>query len=164
MRILFVTATRIGDAVLSTGLLGHLVERHPGAEFTIAAGPLALPLFAAVPGARRLIAMEKRPGGRHWLTLYHAVVGRRWDLVVDLRGSALAYLLWAGERRTLRKGNADEHKVRQLARLLDLDPPPAPRLWLAPRHHEEAKRLVPEGGPVLAIGPAANWRGKEWRA
>lgn len=164
MRILFVTATRIGDAVLSTGLLGHLVERHPGAEFTIAAGPLALPLFAAVPGARRLIAMEKRPGGRHWLTLYRAVVGRRWDLIVDLRGSALAYLLWAGERRTLRKGDGAEHKVRQLARLLDLDPPPAPRLWLAPRHHEEAKRLVPESGPVLAIGPAANWRGKEWRA
>jgi heptosyltransferase III len=23
---------------------------------------------------------------------------------------------------------------------------------------------VPPGGPVLAIGPAANWRGKEWRA
>src|SRR5665213_3055063 len=43
MKILFVTATRIGDAVLSSGLLAYLVERHPGAEFTIAAGPLAAP-------------------------------------------------------------------------------------------------------------------------
>src|SRR5260221_14359887 len=41
MRILFITATRIGDAVLSTGLLAHLVERHPAARFTIAAGPAA---------------------------------------------------------------------------------------------------------------------------
>ncbi|HEX2151160.1 MAG TPA: glycosyltransferase family 9 protein, partial [Stellaceae bacterium] len=50
MNILFVTATRIGDAVLSTGLLSHLVERHPGARFTIAAGAPAAPLFATVPG------------------------------------------------------------------------------------------------------------------
>jgi ADP-heptose:LPS heptosyltransferase len=53
--------------------------------------------------------------------------------------------------------------VRQLARLFDLDPPPSPRLWLAPRHDLEADALVPAGGPVLAIGPAANWRGKQWR-
>src|SRR6185312_11928616 len=24
--------------------------------------------------------------------------------------------------------------------------------------------LAPPGGPILAVGPAANWRGKEWRA
>jgi heptosyltransferase III len=43
MRVLFITATRIGDAVLSTGLLGHLVERYSAARFTIAAGPAAGP-------------------------------------------------------------------------------------------------------------------------
>ena len=39
MRILFVTATRIGDAVLSTALLGHLLRAHPGARVTVACGP-----------------------------------------------------------------------------------------------------------------------------
>ena len=29
MHILFVSATRIGEAVLSTGLLSYLVERYP---------------------------------------------------------------------------------------------------------------------------------------
>ncbi|HXP30511.1 MAG TPA: glycosyltransferase family 9 protein [Stellaceae bacterium] len=164
MRILFVTATRIGDAVLSTGLLGHLVERYPGAQFTIAAGPLALPLFEAVPGLERLIPLPKRRLALHWLDLYRAVAARRWDLVVDLRGSALAYLLWTRERRVLAKRDGGEHKVRQLARLFALDPPPAPRVWLAPRHEAHALALVPPGEPVLAIGPAANWRGKEWRA
>src|SRR5205807_8572532 len=85
-------------------------------------------------------------------------------LVVDLRGSALAWLLRAGERRVMAKGDSEEHRVRQLARLFDLDPPPAPRLWTASRHDTAAEALVPPGGPVLAIGPAANWRGKEWRA
>lgn len=164
MRILFVTATRIGDAVLSTGLLAHLLELHPGAGLTIAAGPVAAPLFEAVPGLERIVSLTKRPWSLHWVELYRETVGRRWNLVVDLRGSALAYLLRADERRVMAKGDAGEHRVRQLARLFALDPPPPPRLWTASRHQAAAAALIPPGSPVLAIGPAANWRGKQWRA
>jgi heptosyltransferase-3 len=164
MDILFVTATRIGDAVLSTGLLSYLVKRYPGARLTIAAGPVAAPLFEAVPGVERLIVVEKRPLALHWLGLYAAVAARRWDMVVDLRGSALAWLLRAGERRVMAKGDERENRVRQLARLFDLDPPPSPHLWLAPDHERRAEALVPPGSSVLAIGPTANWRGKQWRA
>ncbi|HWB48448.1 MAG TPA: glycosyltransferase family 9 protein [Stellaceae bacterium] len=164
MHILFVTATRIGDAVLSTGLLGHLLERHRGARVTIAAGPDAAPLFEAVPGLERLIAVAKRPHQLHWVALYRAVAGRRWSLVVDLRGSALAYLLWARERRVMAKGDRRRHRVEQLGEVFNLPVPPAPRLWTAERHDAAAAGLVPPGGPVLAIGPAANWRGKTWAA
>ena len=164
MHILFVTATRIGDAVLSTGLLSYLIDRYPRAWLTIAAGPVAAPLFEAVPRLERLAVMEKQRWSMHWLPFYAAVATRRWDLVVDLRGSALAWLLRAGERRVMAKGEAREHRVRQLARLFDLDPPPGPRLWTAPHHETAARTLIPPDGPVLAIGPAANWRGKEWRA
>jgi heptosyltransferase-3 len=164
MRILFVTATRIGDAVLSTGLLAYLIERHPGARLTIAAGPVAAPLFAEVPGLDRLIVVEKRPLAAHWLRLYCGVAARRWDLVIDLRGSALPWLLRSGERRAMGKGDPAEHRVHQLARLFDLSPAPSPRLWLSSVHARSAEALVPPGGPVLAIGPAANWRGKQWRA
>jgi heptosyltransferase-3 len=163
MDILFVTATRIGDAVLSAGLLSYLVERHPGARLTIAAGPLAAPLFAAVPGLERLIALRKERFSLHWLKLFAEVAGRRWDLVVDLRGSAIAWVLRAGERRVMAKGDPREHKIHQFGRLFGLDPPPAPRLWISPAHDRLAETLVPPGAPVLAIGPAAAWRGKEWR-
>jgi heptosyltransferase-3 len=163
MDILFVTATRIGDAVLSTGLLSHLVERNSGARLTVAAGPVAAPLFEAVPGLERLISVNKRRWAAHWLELYGAVATRRWDLVVDLRGSALAWLLRTRDRRVMAKGDRSEHRVRQLARLFDLDPPPSPRLWISTVHERAAEILVPAGPPVLAIGPAANWRGKQWR-
>lgn len=164
MDILFITATRIGDAVLSTGLLGYLIERYPGARLTIAAGPVAAPLFEAVPGLDRLVTVRKQPFAAHWLGLYGAVVARRWDMVVDLRGSALAWLIVARDRRVMAKGDKHEHRVRQLARLFGLDPPPSPRLWLSPAHERAAEALIPAGAPVLAIGPAANWRGKQWRA
>lgn len=164
MRILFVTATRIGDAVLSTGLLAYLIERFPTARLTIASGPAAAPLFDAVPRLERIAIIEKRRWSLHWVPLYFTVVSRCWDLVIDLRGSALAWLLRARERRVMAKGDAGEHRLRQLARLFDVDPPPCPRIWTAPHHEQAASALIAAGSPVLAIGPAANWRGKQWRA
>ena len=49
-KILFVTASRIGDAVLSTGVVDHLIRSHSGARVTIACGPVAAPVFSCVPG------------------------------------------------------------------------------------------------------------------
>ena len=170
MRILFVTATRIGDAVLSTGVLSHLLDRYPGARLTVAAGRDAAPLFADVPGLERVITIEKQPWRMHWLGLYRAVAPKHWDIVVDLRASALAYLLWAGQRYVAQKRQVGEHRVKQMARIFGLEPPPSPRLWIAPERDSEAASLVSpafagssSGAPMLAIGPAANWRGKEWR-
>jgi ADP-heptose:LPS heptosyltransferase len=125
---------------------------------------VAAPLFEAVPGLDRLMVLHKRRWSLHWLALYGRTAARRWELVVDLRGSLIAWMLRAGERRVMAKGDAQEHRVHQLARLFDLDPPPSPVLWTAPTHHRAAAALLPAGRPVLAIGPAANWRGKQWRA
>jgi ADP-heptose:LPS heptosyltransferase len=166
MRILFITATRIGDAVLSSGVLRHLITRHPGARVTIAAGRVCAPFFEAVPGLERLIEIDKKPLDLHWLGLWAAAVPRRWDLVVDLRASAIAYLLRADRRMVIgsRGQYGQQHRVEELASLLDLDAPPPPTVWLAARHVDTAARLIPDGSPVLAVGPAANWPGKQWPA
>ena len=162
MRILFVTATRIGDAVLSTGLLDHLLRRHPGASVTVACGPAAAGLFDALPGRDRVIALEKRRFGLHWLSLWRAVAGTRWDVAVDLRGSALTALLRAGERHVMRGGRRGGHRIAQIGAVLGLDPPPLPVAWTAPEHVARAAALIPPGGPVIGLGPTANWAGKLW--
>jgi heptosyltransferase-3 len=163
--ILFITSTRLGDAVLSTGVLAECVARLPGARVTIACGPVAAPIFRNVPGLERVHVLDKRKGGGHWLRLWLAALPHRWRLVVDLRGSATAYFLAASERRVLGKGRRQEHRVEELGRLLGLgEAPPAPRLWLGPAEEALAARLLPDGAPILALGPAANWRAKTWRA
>lgn len=163
MRILFITATRIGDAVLSTGILNRLIEQYPAARFTVACGAPAAPLLLPFPQLERLIVMRKQRLSGHWLALWAACVGTRWELVVDLRGSALAWLMLAG-RRIVWGGREVGHRVEDLAALFDFIPPPAPKLWTSPEHEQRAAALIPIGGPVLAIGPTANWRGKEWQA
>lgn len=164
MRILFITATRIGDAVLSSGVLADLLKRHPEAKLTIVCGPEAAPLFAAVPNLERLVSLRKRKRGLHWLTLWAACVVKKWDLVVDLRRTAISWLLWTGGRRLPARNQPGVHRVRQLADAFGLDSPPSPRVWTTPGHEEAAARLVPAGGPVLAIAPTANWPGKIWPA
>ncbi|WP_029007957.1 glycosyltransferase family 9 protein [Azospirillum halopraeferens] len=164
MRILFITSNRIGDAVLSTGVLGHLVEAHPDARFTIACGPLAAPLFRAVPRLDRLIPLAKRRYAAHWLSLWRRCVGVHWDLVVDLRNSAVSRLLWSRRTLTHARSRGTLHKVAEIGAVLGLDPPPAPRLWFDAPALAAADRLLPPAGPLLAIGPTANWTGKEWPA
>jgi len=165
MAVLFITSTRIGDAVLSTGVLDHILLQHPGARVTVACGPAAAPLFAAVPGLDRIIPMQKRRWSGHWLALWRATIGTRWDVVVDLRGSATSWLLRARERLALKPAAGLRHRVPHNADLFGLgDAPPSPKVWTLPSHRAAAALHIPPGGPVLAVGPTANWGGKQWPA
>lgn len=161
-RVLFITSTRIGDAILSTGVLSWLIDRYPEARFTIACGPAAAPLFSAVPRLERVIVLEKQTWSRHWLGLWAQCAPHVWQAIVDLRGSAVSYGLMSGARIVKRSSSGDGHLVEQLARVVGLSDPPSPKLWTAPEHWHEAERIVSRSTPVLAVGPAANWRGKEW--
>lgn len=164
MNILFVTSTRIGDVVLSTGILDHLSRRYPDARVTIACGPEAAPLFAAGPATWRVIALEKKPYSLHWLELWAKCIGHYWSVVVDLRSSAISWFLVAGRRHVVRSSPELKHRVRQLSELMGLDQPAAPKVWTSPDHDACAAELIPAGVPVLALGPTANWRGKQWPA
>jgi ADP-heptose:LPS heptosyltransferase len=161
--ILFITSTRIGDAVLSSGLIRRLADEMPDARFTVAAGPLAAPLFEAVPNLDRLIVMQKRVNGGHWFALWRQVRRQSWGLVVDLRGSAVSDFLKRRKRAVRRGSGGREHKVLEAARLLGLeDDPPAPFLYVDQARRERADELTAGSGPILAIGPASNWIGKVW--
>ena len=164
MRILFITATRIGDAVLSTGLLDHLLRAHPAARFTIACGPAAVGVFARMPRREATLVVEKRRYDAHWLVLWRRTATTLWDLVVDLRGSALSYLIPARRRAVLRGGGRAGHKLAQLAGALGVSPPPLPTGWAGPADEAKADALLPRGASLIGLGPTANWSGKVWPA
>ena len=160
MRILFVTSSRIGDAVLSTGLLDHLLKQYPDATFTIFTGPVAEDVFARMPRRDLTIVRDKMRHGRHWLDLWWYAIRHWWGLVVDIRASAISYVVPTLHRAVMRKSRG--HKTAQLARILNLDPPPLPVMWTNAEDRARAARLLPEGGPIIGLGPTANWDGKVW--
>lgn len=162
-RILFVTSTRVGDAILSTGLLNRLLTDNPGARVTVACGPAAASLFAAVPGLERVIVLDKMLYSLHWLYLWWQCGRRLWDEMVDLRNSPMTYLIPARRRHRMGRTGAG-HRLERLAEVMGVEgPPPEPKLWASEADRAQATKLIPDGGPVLAIGPTANWRAKTWR-
>jgi ADP-heptose:LPS heptosyltransferase len=166
MRLLYITSNRIGDAVLSTGLLSHLIDRDPGIRVTIAAGPASAPLFEAVPGLERVIVLKKSRFHGHWWRLWKAVGLKKWDVAVDLRRSAVLGILRAEEKLRVPKPVHPIHRVDVLGSMVGrADNPPLPKLWWSPAHEERAAALIgATKGKILAIGPTANWQGKVWPA
>lgn len=162
--ILFITANRIGDAVLASGLIRRLADEIPNARFTVVAGPLAAPLFAEVPNLERVIPFAKAKDGSHWFDLWRRVRLRRWGLVLDMRGSGLSRFLNTRRRAVYRRPAGEPvHKVLEAARTLRIeDEPAAPFLYTSPEIEAYAAEITAGRGPILAMAPSANWLGKTW--
>lgn len=136
---------------------------HPGARITVVCGGLPAPLFEGVPGLERVIVLKKKSFNRHWIGLWRQVAGRKWDIVVDLRNSAVSRLVFA-RKKYIHGAHIDRslHKVEQNAAVMRLDYVPAPRLWVTEDQERKAQALLAGEGKVLAIGPTANWIAKTW--
>lgn len=165
MKVLFITSTRLGDAVLSTGLLDYLLRTYPEAKVTVACGPLPQSLFEGFANVERIIPLQKQKRHRHWIKLWKAVVGTRWDMVIDLRDSAVSRLIRANKRFVFGKAiDKSKHKVEQAAQVMKLSEVPAPKLYFTEKQNNFARALISDGAPVIAVGPSANWIGKTWPA
>jgi ADP-heptose:LPS heptosyltransferase len=163
MRILFITSSRIGDAVIGSGILEQLRLQAAAPRITIACGAAAAPVFARLPGLERLIVFEKESFDAHWLKLWTKLATQVWDLVVDLRGSGLSLFLATKSRRILRGGRRPGRRYEQLAAGMAFSPAPLPVAWTSPEDEAKASALMGEG-PVIALGPTATWDGKIWPA
>jgi ADP-heptose:LPS heptosyltransferase len=161
--ILFITPTDVGGAIASSGLLKRLVDEVPQAQFTIVADEQVEPLFAQVPRLEHLVRAEETEGRVAKFGLWRKLRGRRWGLVVDLRGAGISQYL-SRARRAEYKPNGDYlHPVIQAAKVLELaDEPPAPYLFTTPETDAWAEKYLGPGGPVLVIAPEAEWSGRVW--
>jgi ADP-heptose:LPS heptosyltransferase len=121
-------------------------------------------VFQRMPNLDRIVEFAKEPLGRHWLKLWGISVTRWWDLVVDIRGSALSWLIPTRQRAVMQPSTG--HKTLQLARLLRLDQAPLPVAWFSPEDAARASMLLPTGlppgRPVVVLAPTANWAPKVW--
>lgn len=164
MRLLFITSNRLGDAILSTGVLAHFIGMYPGAEVTVICGRVPAAHFRAVPGIKQIITVEKEPFALHWLKPYARLFGTHWDVLIDLRNVGIMRLLRARQRVAGPPVSGKRHRLQDYAEMLGTqDHVPAPRLWLDEAAKGNAARLIPEGGPVIAIAPVTGPKRKLWR-
>ena len=171
-KVLFVTSNRIGDCVISSGVIREIARQVPGARITVACGRPPAPFFRSAPNVERVIILDKKKLAGHWIDLWRRVVGTRWDLVIDIRGSALSYLIPARRRVVYNRGwETGVRKVEMVSRLIGAATPLDPEIFLDPQARREAGEALnpqlqagPGPGPILALAPIAHQPGKSWPA
>ncbi|AIL12396.1 hypothetical protein IM40_00870 [Candidatus Paracaedimonas acanthamoebae] len=162
MKILFITSNRLGDAILSTGILDALGQRNAQAEFTIACGAIPAPIFKEWPGLQEIIILKRKPFLGHWFSLWKEIASHPWDIIVDVRGSVISYCVKAKQRFIWRSTATLNHRVEQLAAMAGVKPVPYPKVYFAKKRIQQLETYFHDSRPVIALAPTANWRGKEW--
>jgi heptosyltransferase-3 len=170
-KILLITLSNIGDAVMTTPVLEALHQRYPQAIIDIVTDARACQLFTHCPYRGALLIRDKQAGWRGTAKLVRQLRNTHYDLVVDLRTDGLTLLLRASERLTRRKArtpgyHAVERHFSVIADHLDNPGIPAARLWLSAAEQAFAREQlfgVP-GHRWLALAPGARWQPKRWPA
>ncbi len=161
---------RIGDAILSSGLIKRL---HDDSRRSVhdRRRPSATPLYRRFPDLEQIILMAKGRAG-HWFKIMDpgARPAMGFDAGSPRFGPEPPSVQPQAGRLSRRPGAEPVHKVIEAARLLRLaDAPPPPFLFTSEETEAKAERLLGEGGPILAIGPApigsarpGRWSASPW--
>lgn len=108
-RVLFLRHDRIGDMILSTGLLRAIAEAHPGIAIDVLASPANAPVLEGEPAVARTIVF-RRGGIGAYPRIVRSLRATRYDAVIDCMVTAPSLttllLMWASGARH-RVGVAD---------------------------------------------------------
>jgi len=170
-KILLITLSNIGDAVMTTPILEALHRTWPLATIDIVTDARASQLFTHCPFAGSVVLKDKQAGWRGTVALVKELRRTRYDLVVDLRTDGLTLLLRAGHRLT-RRGNrplghhAVERHFGVISRHIGTGSIPATKIWFSETEHRFADEQLSglPGQRWLALGPGARWQPKRWPA
>lgn len=94
-KILFITLTNIGDAILTLPVVDELRAYLPQAEITVLTGPRPSELFEDNPYIKKVIIYDKHSFLSRKLGLLRMLDNEKFDVVVDLRNSLFGLFLRA---------------------------------------------------------------------
>lgn len=170
-RVLFISSTRLGDAVLSTAILESLKEAYPKAQITLVTSNYSKGIFEDDPQIEQVISIEKKRLSLHWFELWRQLRSMYFDCIFDLRGSALSYFLKAKQRliwrkRTQAEEENPEHKIVSFYKFLKEQgfPEKDPKICISPQRITAAveKFSLTTDDKILCVAPIATWYPKQW--
>ncbi len=81
-QVLYLRHDRIGDMIVSTGLLRAIHAAHPGLKLDVLASPANADVLAHEPAVRSVVRFDRRRLGAWW-TLWRHLRRTRYDVVID---------------------------------------------------------------------------------
>jgi ADP-heptose:LPS heptosyltransferase len=161
MKILLISYNRIGDTILSTGLIDHLLKKYDNASFSIVTSSISACIYQDLPKLDNLIIADKKKYSLHWFKIWNETRKTSWDLVIDLRSSALSYFIRA-KKKLIFKGNQNEHKLKQLQTLIGSNNELKPTIWADKKNYINIKHKKKLVDKYICIAPISNAPAKDW--
>ncbi len=163
MKILFIGNTRLGDAILSTPVLNHYNKKKN--NITVICSSLSKNIYSSFSSVTRVITLNKKKRGLHWLEAYNSLGQVKWDLVIDLRNSILSRFIRKKNIIRYSENSDTIHKVKSYCNLINLNKTQSPFIPTNKTNKITAKNLIKKyniQSPILAIAPITNWKRKNW--
>ena len=171
-KILFITLSNIGDAIMTTPVLRVLHKCYPEAVIDIVGDQRSSEIFKYCPFRGRILHKQKQKFLRGGPSLLKDLWFQSYDLIVDIRTDGLAYMIPAGKRytkfnRKLNRKPTGSHAVQQhmdiISELFQGDPPQC-RVWLSDAEKKFAEEALGKyyGKRLLGLGTGANAEIKIW--
>tara|TARA_Y100000994_G_scaffold181580_1_gene150399 strand:- start:105 stop:1067 length:963 start_codon:yes stop_codon:yes gene_type:complete len=165
-RILIISSNRLGDSILSSGIINFLKKNNPNARLTYVCGPIPGSLFRFSMEIDNLIITKKKSFSFHWIKVWFQTFYNFWDLVIDLRGTGLSFFVLTKKRVIFRSKEQNIHAVEQISKIIGNEK-------LPPKINIEKKLLTKisylnllikkkRSNKLIIIAPTANWIGKVW--
>lgn len=125
-RVLFLRHDRIGDMIVTTGVLRAIARSHPTIELDVLASPANAPVLRAAPWVHEVVVFDKKRLGGYLATL-RQLRRARYDAVVDCMVTApslttLLLMLASGARHRVGIAGRGLESVLTIA----VAPPPGP--------------------------------------
>lgn len=189
-RVLFLRHDRIGDMIVTTGVLRAIARSHPTIELDVLASPANAPIVRTAPWVHEVVVFDKKRLAGYVRTL-RALRRARYDAVVDCMVTApslttLLLMLASGARHRIGiagrglesvltipiapVADARAHLIEQLARLaLPFGAAPAgeelrPDIALTPAERVDAdgRWRRPPGAPRLLVNVSSGTPHRRW--
>ena len=169
-KILFISLSNIGDAILTTPALDLARRFFRNAEITVMAGPRAQEVFLNHPQIQHLIIYDKHSKLREKISWMIRLKEEHFDLVIDLKNSLIPWLIQPRFSTGLIHRKKRIHASKQhLSRLMNLgiDGPSRYVIPQTTEDHDKVLKLLSDcglgwGTPYIVIGPGAASSLKQW--
>ena len=161
MKILFISSNLIGDSILSTGILSSIKEENINSKITLVTGPTSNQLFDSFPNIEKIIIIKKMKLNFHWMILWLKLINNKWDLIIDLRSSAISYFLFTKKRKIFKRNNKPITQVEKLSNFMNYNEIKKPKIYIN-NLDKNSSNLIIKNKYVIAISPGGNWEPKIW--
>jgi len=172
-QILVITLSNLGDVIMTTPVMTSLKEATPNAKMTVVVGPKAKGLLERSTLIQNLVVYDKKAALSEKIKFLKELRKNKYDLVVDLRNTAIPFLVSCKKRSPVFRSHKKRNKREAHLEVLEWMKLPITEAKPFDFFHEEdlkhlfnklEKKSIPEREGWILVAPGAASERKRWSA